>query len=294
MNLFVFGLGYSATHFVTQYGDRFTSITATRRSAEPANRSNSNLQQNEKLRMIVWDGISANPDAEKALEQSDVLLISVAPDSKGDPVIRHFGETIVQNNRLRTIVYLSTVGVYGNHDGARVNEDTPPKPISARSLSRLHAEQAWITLAQTGGKGLHILRLAGIYGPGRSALDRLRAGTARRIIKPGQNFNRIHVEDIAQAITCAFQYPHGGSRNIWNVTDDEPSPPQDVITFGANLLGIEPPPETPIQQANFSPMALSFYSENKRVSNQRLKEQLGVRLKYPTYREGLLGLLDQK
>jgi nucleoside-diphosphate-sugar epimerase len=215
--------------------------------------------------------------------------MSIPPEQSGDPVLAHFAETIGSAPHLDRIVYLSTIGVYGDANGALIDEDAPAEPKSARNGARVLAEQQWIALADRIGKKITILRLAGIYGPGRNAFVNLREGKARRVVKPGQVFNRIHVEDIARTIEAAFA-PDAPS-GIFNVTDDEPAPPQDVIAHAAELLGIGPPPEIPFESADLTPMARSFYSSNKRVSNQRLKEQLGVTLAYPTYREGLRALV---
>jgi nucleoside-diphosphate-sugar epimerase len=199
----------------------------------------------------------------------------------------------IARGRARAIVYLSTIGVYGDSGGAWVDEESPPKPRSPRSAARLAAEEAWRRFGAESGKAIAVLRLAGIYGPGRNALVTLADGTARRIVKPGQVFNRIHVTDIAQAIDTCFAQRAAG---VFNLADDAPAPPQDVIAFAAELLGKAPPPEIPFDDARaaLSAMAQSFYAENRRVRNTKLKTALGVRLAYPTYREGLRALFDQR
>jgi nucleoside-diphosphate-sugar epimerase len=203
-------------------------------------------------------------------------------------VLTHFESAITAAPDLQCIIYLSSIGVYGDANGTWIDEDAPTEPNSARNRARVIVEQEWITFGTRAGKKVTILRLAGIYGPGRNALVNLRGGKARRIVKSGQVFNRIHVEDIARAIEAAFAANAPGG--IFNITDDEPAPPQDVIAYAAELLGVEPPTEIPFESADLAPMARSFYSSNKRVSNRRLKEQLRVRLCYPTYREGLRAL----
>jgi nucleoside-diphosphate-sugar epimerase len=204
-------------------------------------------------------------------------------------VLAHFGDVLARSPRQRSIVYLSTIGVYGDSGGAWVDETSEAHPGSARSKARLAAERAWQKFSGT-RCAVAILRLAGIYGPGRNALVNVANGTAKRLVKPGQVFNRIHVDDIAQAIDACFSH---GASGIFNVADDEPGPPQDVIAFAAKLLDVPPPPEFPFDaaQKTMSPMAQSFYAENRRVRNDRLKRELGVRLMYPTYREGLRALL---
>jgi len=275
MNLFCFGLGYSAQHFVAEFGHRFDRVTGTVRTREKA----------AKFDALIFDGASAPDDVVAALMQADALLVSIAPDEHGDPVLTHFTETVAASP-INAIVYLSTIGVYGDHDGAWIDEQTPAKPVNARSTERLAAETAWQALGARAKKPVAILRLSGIYGPGQSALTQLANGTAKRIVKPGQVFNRIHVGDIAQAIDAAIAKRADG---VFNVTDDEPTPAPEVVAYAAKLLGVTPPPEIPYAQieASMSPMAKSFYGEVKRVRNAKMKRELGVVLRYPTYREGI-------
>jgi len=285
--LLCFGLGYSAEHFVGMFGGRFERIIGTVRDAERAAVLNTRFAG--RLRALVFDGKTATPDMKSAIGKADAALISIPQSETGDPVLAAFGDAFAQATQLRSIVYLSTVGVYGDRDGAWVDEDTPPRPDSKRGHDRRAAEDAWQKLGQRLGSPVAVLRLAGIYGPGRNALLQIARGEARRVVKHGQVFNRIHVADIAQAIDAAFARRASG---IFNVADDEPSPPGDVITFAAQLMGHDPPPEIPFEQAapSMSPMALSFWQECRRVKNDKLKRELGVRLLYPTYREGLRAL----
>jgi nucleoside-diphosphate-sugar epimerase len=287
--LLCFGLGYSAEHFVATYGDGFERIIGTVRTAERATVLSEHLAG--RLKALVFDGTFATPEVRAAIDHADAVLVSVPPDENGDPVLHAFGDALAHAPHIRTIVYLSTIGVYGDHAGAWIDEDAATHPVSERSRERLAAEQAWQKLGERRGIAVAILRLAGIYGPGQNALLQIAGGRARRIAKPGQVFNRIHVADIAQAIDAAF------ARNIagaFNVTDDEPTPTGDPIVFAAHLLGKEPPPEIPFDEAakSMSPMALSFWAECKRVHNDRLKRGLGVTLQYPTYRDGLRALFD--
>jgi nucleoside-diphosphate-sugar epimerase len=283
MNLFAFGLGYGALHFARRYRDRWTEVagTATTEAKVAALRADG-------IKAYRFDGESADADIGAAVARADALLVSIPPDELGDPALRHFGADIAAAPQLAWVGYLSTVGVYGDHGGAWVDEDTPPQPLGARSRRRLEAEAAWLDLGARSGKAVHVFRLAGIYGPGRNALVQLRAGTARRIVKPGQVFNRVHVDDIAAVLMASFGQPHPGA--IYNVADDEPSPPQEVVAYAAHLAGGEPPPEIPFGEARLGPMATSFWAECKRVSNRRIKDELGVALAYPTYREGLTAL----
>jgi nucleoside-diphosphate-sugar epimerase len=286
--LVCFGLGYSAEHFVGTFGDGFERIVGTVRGAERAAVLNTHLAG--RLKALVFAGAAANPDVTNAIAHADRVLVSVPPNEHGDPVLTAFGDTLAHARQLRTIVYLSTVGVYGDHGGKWVDETTPPKPGSPRSRARLDAERAWQKLGAKRGIAVIILRLAGIYGPGKNVLVQVKQGNARRIVKAGQVFSRIHVADIAQAIDAAFARKDGG---VFNVADDEPSAPGDPLAFAAQLLGRDPPPEVPFEEAapSLSPMALTFWQECRRVRNDKLKRELGVSLLYPTYREGLRALL---
>ncbi|MGB9368931.1 MAG: SDR family oxidoreductase [Xanthobacteraceae bacterium] len=287
--LFCFGLGYSASHVIHEFGGRFDRIAGTVTTREKAAAIATAGIGGHKAEAFVFDGTGAPPQITAALMDAAAVLVSVPPDDTGDPVLRHFSSTIAGAPQLQTIVYLSTIGMYGDHGGAWVDETTPAAPISERSRARLAAEQEWQALGAHAGKPVAILRLSGIYGPGQNALIQLARGTAKRIDKPGQVFNRIHVEDLAQAIDAVFAQRADG---IFNVTDDEPTPQGEPIAFAAELLGVAPPPEIPFAEAAkaMSPMALSFYAESKRVRNDKLKRALGVRLRYPTYREGLRAL----
>jgi nucleoside-diphosphate-sugar epimerase len=282
MTLFVFGLGYSALHVVRQSARDAAGTVTTREKAQAL--------RGEGIASFVFDGATADPSIAGRLAAADCLLVSIPPDAAGDPVLRHFAQEIARAPQLERIIYLSTIGVYGDHAGGWVDETTEPRPVNERSRERLAAEQAWQAFAARTGRIVHVLRLAGIYGPGQNALVALRNGTARRIVKPGQVFNRIHIEDIARAVAAARAY--GGEGAVWNVTDDEPAPAQDVVVFAAGLLGIAPPPEIAFDAADLSPMARSFYGESKRVANAALKARLGVELAFPTYREGLRHLFE--
>ncbi len=190
---------------------------------------------------------------------------------------------------MKWVGYLSTTGVYGDRGGDWVDEDSPLEPTTARGQRRLEAERSWLRLHSDFGLPVHLFRLAGIYGPGRNTLLNVRDGSAKRIIKPGQIFSRIHVEDIAGVLAASIAKPNPG--RAYNVCDDEPCPPQEVVAFAADLLGLPLPPEIPFEQAELSPMAKSFYADSKRVSNRRIKTELGYKLIYPNYRDGLRALL---
>lgn len=279
MKLFVLGLGYTALRFVALYGSRFGAIAGTVRSADKQ-------QQLADLpcEVLLFDGTHADPGIAGRLRTADCVLTSIPAPSGIDPVLSAFPGIITDDHAGR-IVYLSSIGVYADHAGGWIDETASLIASADRRGARIRAEQAWRAAAQD---RLRILRLAGIYGPGRNALHRLKDGTARRIVKQGQVTNRIHVDDAAHAISAAFTHPHGGT---WNVCDDAPAPPQDVIAFGAELMGIAPPPEEDFAAADMTPMARSFYATSNRVRNGRLKSELGVTLSYPTYRHGLKALL---
>lgn len=285
MNLFVFGLGYSAERFVALYRHAYGKLGASVRSPESAARLGALFPD---VDIFVFDGQTRNPAIAARLAEMDALLVSV-PAVEGDPALACYADDIAAAP-LRRIVYLSTIGVYGDHAGAWIDETAREAPDNARLRARVAAEGAWRDLGARAGKDVFILRLSGIYGPGQNAFVNLRAGTARRIVKKDQVFNRVHVDDIAQAIAAALASPLAG-RTI-NVTDNEPAPPQDVIALAAELMGVAPPPEIPFEQARMTPMAASFWSSSKRVSNAALRRDLGVHLKYPTYREGLAALAE--
>jgi nucleoside-diphosphate-sugar epimerase len=272
MRLFILGLGYSARHFVRRFGGSFSHIAGTVR--DPAGRDD--------LAGIELHGFSGDRPADATvnlIREADVLLTSIPPGTTGDPALAAFSDVLATGQRK--VIYLSTIGVYGDRAGGWVDESTPPQSNLDRARMRVAAEQAW---TETAHGNVVILRLAGIYGPGRNALVTLRNGSARRIIKPGQVFNRIHVDDIASAIMAAINHTSGGT---WNVCDDEPAPPQDVITYAAQLMGVAPPAEEAYATAEMSPMARSFYASSARVANARLKQELGVTLAFPTYQHGL-------
>jgi nucleoside-diphosphate-sugar epimerase len=239
---------------------------------------------------IPFDGTTPSPALSGVLSRNVTHVIgSIAPDELGDPALRFHRDDILRSPNVEWLGYFSTVGVYGDRDGAWVDERAPLEPENLRSQWRVAAEAQWQSLAAEKGVPLCILRLAGIYGPGRSAFDKLRDGTAKRIVKPGQVFNRIHVADIGRITALAAGRKLAG---IYNLADDEPAPPQDVITHAATMLGTAPPDEVPFETAQMSPMARSFYSDNKRVANSAIKRALGIELLYPTYREGLQGILE--
>jgi nucleoside-diphosphate-sugar epimerase len=288
--LFCFGLGYSAAHFIHDFGGRFDRIAGTVTSAEKTALIAAAGIGSHKVEAFVFDDAHATAEI-AAVMDSAALLVSVPPGVDGDPVLRHFARSIAGAPQLSSIVYLSTVGVYGDHGGGWVDETTPAEPVSERSRARLAAEHAWQALGARAGIPVAVLRLSGIYGPGQNALLQVARGAAKRIEKPGQVFNRIHVDDIAQAIDAAFARRVDG---IVNVTDDEPTAQGVPIAFAAELLGLAPPAEIPFAEAmtTMSPMALSFYGESKRVRNDKLKRELVVRLRYPTYREGLRSLAE--
>jgi nucleoside-diphosphate-sugar epimerase len=225
-----------------------------------------------------------------ALDLSEIthLLLSIPPEAAGDPVLLRYRHALAAASNLRWIGYLSTTGVYGDHGGALVDETTPTAPTSERAKRRVAAERDWLAFGQERGVKVQIFRLAGIYGPGRNVLDDIRAGTAKRIIRPGQMFSRTHVEDIAAVLRAALDSQSDSA--IFNVCDDEPAPPAEVVAYAAELLGVPPPPEVPFEQAALSPMALTFWADNKRVDNSLMKRELGISLLYPTYREGLKAL----
>ncbi len=268
------GHGYSAQALGRRLIAEGWRVIGTTRSAAKAE-----ILRGEGIEPLIWTG------GPLPLDQATHLLSSVAPDAAGDPVLAELRNEIAAAQHLEWIGYLSTVGVYGDHGGGWVDEDTPCTPATARGRARVDAEQGWLALPQPA----HVFRLAGIYGPGRGPFEKVRNGTARRIIKPGQVFSRIHVEDIATVLMASVNRPDPG--RIYNLCDDEPAPPEDVLAHAARLLDLPPPPEVSFDAADMTPMARSFYAENKRVRNGRIKAELGVTLAYPDYRAGLAALL---
>ena len=281
MKLLIFGHGYSARHLVAHLNLAPGDLRVTTRSAEKAAKLAA-----QGLIVRLFPG----SDMAQDLDWATHVLVTAGPEDAGDPVLAETRDAfIAAAARLTWVGYLSTTGVYGDHAGAWVDETTPLTASTARGKARIAAEGEWQDLHRDHGLPLHIFRLAGIYGPGRGPFEKVRDGSARRIIKEGQVFSRIHVEDIAQVLAASMARPDPGA--IYNVCDDDPAPPQDVIGHAAELLGLPLPPAVPFDPATLSPMAASFYAESKRVDNRRIKEDLGVRLRYPDYRAGLAAML---
>jgi nucleoside-diphosphate-sugar epimerase len=283
--LFCFGLGYSALALARQLQAKGWAVAGT-------------CRDEDKRAALARQGIETHrferghplEDAAAALAGTTHLLSSVPPDAAGDPVLALHGDAIGRlGRRLAWAGYLSTTGVYGDRAGGWVDENAALAPTGERGRRRCAAEAGWLALWREHGVPVHLFRLAAIYGPGRSALDQVRAGTARRIDKPGQVFSRVHVHDIAGVLQSSIARPNPG--RAYNVCDDDPAPPQGVVAFACALLGVEPPPLVPFGEADLSPMARSFYDDNKRVANSRIKEELGVRLRYPDYTTGLRALM---
>jgi nucleoside-diphosphate-sugar epimerase len=271
------GHGYSASVLARELIAKGWSVIGTTRSEAKCA-----AMRDTGVEPLLWPC-----DLGPALSRATHILASAAPDGSGDPFLLAARGAIAMA-KPDWVGYLSTTAVYGDHEGAWVDEETPVTPQSARAVARVLAERQWLALALP----VHVFRLAGIYGPGRGPFEKVRDGTARRIIKDGQVFSRIHVEDIAGAIIGSIDHPNPG--RIYNVCDDDPARPEDVLAHAATLLGLPEPPSVPYDQADMTPMARSFYGESKRVRNTRLKTELGVVLRYPTYREGLAALLAQE
>ncbi|SDW91436.1 Nucleoside-diphosphate-sugar epimerase [Roseicitreum antarcticum] len=238
---------------------------------------------------LQWSGDELDDNLAEALGRATHLLTSVSPGDDGDPVLNAMAGALAQARHLHWAGYLSTIGVYGDRCGDWVDEETAPDGTSARAKARIKAEAAWQELAAAAGWPLHVFRLAGIYGPGRGPFEKLRRGTAQSIIKPGQVFSRIHADDIGRVLLASINADRPST--VYNVCDDAPAPPQDVIGHAARLLGMEPPPPVRFEDADLSPMARSFYADSKRVHNDRIKRDLGVELLYPDYQSGLAAIL---
>jgi nucleoside-diphosphate-sugar epimerase len=288
--LICLGLGYCAKHYVGEFGARFDRVVGTTRSAEQAAALGRERFGGRLVEMLVFDGTSRT--LADAIAQADALLVSTAPAEGRDPVLTAFEREITQARLLRSVIYLSTLGVYGDSGGAWIDETTPTTPESARrGGARLAAEREWKALGARRNLPIALLRLGGIYGPGQNNLVRLLRGTVDRVAKGGHVSNRIHVYDIAQAIDAAFAQSAAG---IFNIVDDEPASPSEQTSFAARLLGVDPPREISYDEAKklLSPLALSFYEGCIRARNDKLKTVLGIKLRYPTYREGLRALYE--
>lgn len=281
--LLCIGYGYTARALAKRLRDQGGwSIAGTTRAADKAK-----AMEAEGVMAIRWSENGLSPkDLEALFDQPVHVLVSTGPGNEGCPALAACGSFLAARaDKIAWLGYLSTNGVYGDHGGAWVNEETPPVPGNVRGRRRIAAEQSWRALADEAGFPLTAFRLPGIYGPGRSAIGTVREGRARRIFKEGQVFSRMHVDDIAAALEASMREP--SAYGLFNLADDEPAPPQDVIEFACRLLNDPVPPLIPLEEADLSEMGKSFYADNKRVSNERMKEALNFSLRYPTYREGL-------
>lgn len=284
--LFAFGLGYSAQTLAPRLAHKGWQIAGTARDEANIERLRAHGYE-----VVRFAGEPRNLEIPELLQGTTHLLHSIPPGQIGDPVLAQYREAIATLGSLQWIGYLSTVGVYGDQQGRWVDETTVLAPNSERTEARVEAEKAWLEFGQATGCKVQVFRLAGIYGPGRSAFDKLLAGTARRVKKDGQVFSRIHVEDVASVLEASMAQPRNGA--IYNVADDEPAAPDAVVAYAAELLGVAPPPEVAFADADLSPMARSFYEGSRRIGNARIKSELGVVLRHPTYREGLAALLAE-
>jgi nucleoside-diphosphate-sugar epimerase len=285
-HLFCFGYGFCAQALAKQLLPQGWTISGTGRL--PINLAQTRLEG-----VTAWEFGGRTPLPRTALDGVTHLLISIPPGEPGDPVLlSHAKQLVERTGQFEWVGYLSTTGVYGDRGGEWVDEDSPLEPSTERGHRRLDAERAWLSLHERHGLPVHLFRLAGIYGPGRNQLESVLDGSAKRIVKQGQVFSRIHVDDIAGVLKASIATVSPG--RAYNVCDDEPCPPQEVVAYAAKLLGREPPPEIRFEDAELSPMAKSFYAESKRVSNKRIKQELSYRLIYPTYREGLSALLRSR
>ena len=283
MRIFFFGVGYCARRLIRR--EPWIEASGTARTAEAVS-----ALRREGVEAYQLDGAEADPGLEQALEQVEAIVVSIPPHDGAGATVERFAAAIATAPALQRVVYYSTIGVYGDHAGAWVDETSATLTRTARGLKRLQDEARWTAAARARGAEADILRLVGIYGPGRNALINLRRGETRRIVKPGEVFNRAHVDDIAEATKLVLT--RGLAGQVWNVADDEPAPPQEVVAYAAALLGLEPPPEEPFDEARLSPRAREFYADNRRVSIAKAKRLLGFEPAYPTYREGLKALAE--
>lgn len=284
-HLFVFGLGYSAQYLTRKLLSEGWQVSATVRSPEKA-QDMADLG----VKLYQFDGEAPVEGFAEILKSVTHVLSSVPPrKTEADVVLKWHFEDLAQASHLEWVGYLSTTGVYGNRDGGWVDEDSDQLPTGPRGQARVDGEAAWFKLWHDHQIPTHTFRLAGIYGPTRNAIETVRQGRGRRVHKKGQVFSRIHVDDITDILAASIAKPNGGQ--AYNCCDDNPAPPQEVIEFACELLGVEKPPLLDFETADLSPMARSFYGDNKRVSNERIKEELGIKLKWPDYHEALRALL---
>lgn len=282
--LFCFGVGYTATRFAVSLAAEGWAVAGTCRSAEKAE-----TLEARGIEPFVWDGGAPTADLLDEIAQSSHVLSSVSPDEEGDPVLRAFGAALGKAE-LDWVGYLSSTSVYGDAGGGRVTEATPPNPSGETGRRRLAAEEGWRALHRQHGVPVHVFRLAGIYGPGRSMIDRVRAGTARRIVKPGHVVARIHVDDIVEVLRASIARPRPGA--VYNVADDLPAATEEVVSHASELLGVAPPAAEPLDQADLSPMARGFYENDRIIDNALIRSELGISLRYPDYRTGLAAILQ--
>lgn len=284
--LFCFGYGYVSDylgHALQQSDDSWTLAGTTR----DEDRRKELLAR--RVRAHIFDYDRPLLDAPEILKNVTHILVSTPPDERGHPTFQMHGQDLINLPNLEWVGYLSSTAVYGNRDGGAVTEESEIRPTSQRGSRRAVAEREWMSLCHHHQIPVHIFRLSGIYGPGRSALDSVRVGVSRRIDKPGHLFNRIHVEDIIQVLQASFERPNPGA--YYNLADDHPSPSHEVIKEACHMLGVNAPPIIPFDEADMAPITQSFYKDNKLVNNHKIKAELGVNLKYPNYKSGLLGCL---
>jgi len=286
--LFCFGLGFTGTALANTLLSQGWSVAGTRRGADEVS-----SETKENCSLLVFDGSCGSDAVVKALHQASHVLVTIPPQKEsGDAVLKYFKQTLIDHPGLRWLGYLSTTGVYGDRGGDWVDESSDLCPQWAHQKRRADAEAQWLELNNSYGIPVHVFRLAGIYGPGRNLLERVREGTARRIDVPGLVFNRIHVLDVVQVLTASMARPNPGA--VYNVSDDRPAPPAEAVAFACELLQVEVPPLVSLDEAGLSEMGRGFYATNKKVRNRKIKKELGVELRYPDYQAGLRALLKSR
>lgn len=287
-NLFCFGLGFTGSALVRVLQARGWAVAGTCRE-----KVHQDLWDRAGVRAYAFDGKTASREIGQALAEVSHVLVTIPPHKEdGDVVLRHFRDALARSSGLRWLGYLSTTGVYGNRDGEWVDESSELKPVFDHQKRRAEAESQWFDLYRGHGVPVHVFRLAGIYGPGRNLLERVRRGVAKRIDQPGLVFNRIHVDDVEQTLAASMERPHPGA--IYNVVDDLPAAPAEAVAFACELLHVDAPPLVPLDEAGLSEMGRGFYLTNKKVRNRKINEELGITLHYPDYRSGLRSLLEQE
>ena len=283
--LFCFGLGFSSLALIERLLPKGWKVSGTCQSSK-----SQDAMREKNISALLFNSSQSCPEISQSISVATHLLVTIPPQDSGDVVLNIFSEAIAEAKQLEWIGYISSTGVYGDTKGEWVDEMSPLKGETDLNLKRIAAEKSWLNFGKGNDLPVMLFRCVGIYGPGRNLLESVKKGSARRIDKPGLVFSRIHCADLAQTLEASMRNIQSGE--IYNVADDLPSPPAEAVEYACGLLGLDQPLLVPYEKAELSPVARSFYSTNKRISNKKIKQELGVKLVYPDYRSGLKALLE--